>query len=318
MNIQFLSNVVIVSSNTDRNVGAAIGAGVRSSHTVLQVNTWNMAPADSLLQTVINQGLQGCVCFVVIVSPSSLQNAWCSEFLSYLGLQIANLVPVVVVFTEAQIDVDVSFATQTVCLSESINAAVDTIAKAIETSYQAEQRETDSPSPYTQTGLSTEAASIVGLLLRKIGDGDPGRYAYGGKAISGYLGMTPESINSAVRELETRNYVRVVRSLGTSPFEFQAIIATHGMVRDFAMVLENPYDPDDDIRRIADAISKMGSADGRTLQEAVQITAARINSAVGVLENYGVVTTVRALGTMPYEFAIVQSTPNLQRFLKSY
>jgi hypothetical protein len=126
--------------------------------------------------------------------------------------------------------------------------------------------------------------------------------------------MDPAILNDAVDELEDGGLVRVLRTLGTSPYRFYQIEPTYVLFRELRSQL--PYDPDEDVRQVAAAVAATSQLHGAALQETTRLDPARINRAVDYLDEYGIVLVGRAHGTSPFKFSWLQATHRTRQFVE--
>jgi hypothetical protein len=103
---------------------------------------------------------------------------------------------------------------------------------------------------------------------------------------------------------------------GTAPYHFGQALPTADAFRAARKYLS--YDPDDDVRAVAAAIVSIRRGRGRVLGEQTALSAARISRAVSFLEQQGLVKVLRGIGTAPYDFAQVEATAQLRRFVSQF
>ncbi len=76
-----------------------------------------------------------------------------------------------------------------------------------------------------------------------------------------------------------------------------------------------PYDPIADIKTVACALVAFTEVDGCKLAEVTKLSPLRINRAVAYLEDNGMASVVRVLGTAPFDFREVISRSETRRFV---
>jgi len=275
---------------------------------------WEIRPGDSLTDR-INQGIAGCDIFVAVLSPVSLDSKWVREELSAATVrrieQKARIIPVLLTRCELP-----------PLLSHLVWIGFDDydtgLGRLLDAIFRPDRKPSlGSPPALIQrarariSGLTADDEALLAHVVQN--SVEPLGLAFRGEELSRALEMTPQQVNDSVEVIESAGYVRTVNWMGTAPYNFGQVEATaSGFI---AAKHHLDYDPEDDVRRVAAAIVSLESASGSQLQESTGITPARVSRAVLCLDLDGLVDPVRGIGTAPFDFAYVQSTVHLRRYL---
>jgi hypothetical protein len=127
------------------------------------------------------------------------------------------------------------------------------------------------------------------------------------------LGLKPEELNDAVDELEEQGMVKVLKEMGTGPYDFSQIEPTYVLYREFREHL--PYNADADAKEVAAALVALGEAEAAYLAERTKLSPGRLNRAVAYLEDYGLADVQKWLGTAPYDFGLATATRRTRQFV---
>lgn len=127
--------------------------------------------------------------------------------------------------------------------------------------------------------------------------------------------LTVEEINDAVDEPEEYGLVKVLRGLGTAPYDFEDVEPTYALFLHFKGEGLD-YEPFDDIKIIASAVAASSDyINGKALQELTKLPPVRINRAVNYLEDYDIIDVIKALGSAPFNFAMIKATRKTRQFV---
>lgn len=165
----------------------------------------------------------------------------------------------------------------------------------------------------------SEIASRIGLFLLSTGNHKTGNEeSFKTEELSEKLKLTPEETNDAIDELESLGLVKTLNYQGTYPFSHGHVEATYFLFLHFKDRITD-YDPEDDIRKVASAIvieeKKEKEIDGSILKEITDLSPLRINRAVAYLNYYSLIDVIKALGTAPYDFKLINATGSTRRFV---
>jgi hypothetical protein len=127
--------------------------------------------------------------------------------------------------------------------------------------------------------------------------------------------LNANEINDIVDELDEFGLIKVIRYLGTAPYNFGEIIPTYMMQLEFKSQLD--YDPFTDIKIVAATLASLKSADGKALESETKLSVGRLNRAVDYLNDYGIIESRRFMGSSPYNFGFAQSTRKTKDYLNN-
>ena len=278
---------------------------------------WDIAPGDSIIRKIFEEGLAKAAAFIVILSESSVKSPWVREELNVATLRrIEELTRVIPVLKE---DVEIPTALRTlkwVNMREQFDEGVREILNAI-------HGVTEKPPlgklpmyltamPESVGGLSRISTQVGKFLLQATDPNSGDIRWFGGSELAENLRLKPQEVNDAVDELKEQGLVKVHLALGTVPFSFHAVEPTYVLYLHFAQFLD--YDPLDDIKTIAACVASLDRADGKTLEQQTKLSPGRLNRAVEYMREYGIVETNDWLGTSPYSFGQVNATRKTRQF----
>jgi len=163
-------------------------------------------------------------------------------------------------------------------------------------------------------GNFSKAATAIGSIIvndsSKVG---VAQTAFRGNDLNKRLSLPVEAVNDAVEELEQAGLVRVIRTLGMSPYSFFQVEPRYVLYREFKDNLN--YDPDSDVRQVAALVAEQDQVDGPTVAQMTGLDADRINLAVSYLDDYGLAKVLKFLGTSPFNFGSIMATGQTRRFV---
>lgn len=322
MNSENFPRAFISYAHEDKDVASRLAEQLAQNGVNPWFDAWEIAAGDSLVERVFEQGLKDCAVFVILLSPASVKSSWVRQELDVAVVnRIRRLTKVIPVLT-ADCDIPVSLrALKRLNISEGMNSVTRAIVDA---AYDRRpQRPLVEPEPErirklvsAQKGYSTEATTVAASIARSLDLKATANQFYDGRSLQSELDLTPEQINDAIEELESRGLVRVMRELGTGEFSFSFIEPTYALYYEFSQYLREKIDPARDIRQVAASVASHGDISGPTLAQELGYPPKRVNFAVAYLADYGVIRVLRTLGTGPYEFAEATATGATRRFVR--
>jgi hypothetical protein len=311
--------IFISYSHEDRQFAQRLANALHNAGEEVWWDQWEVAPGDSLIRKIFEEGLANASAFVVILSPRSVNSRWVREELDVATVQriegVTRLIPVMIEKTEIPTSLR---SLLWLDMREDVEGGVKKIINAVHGVSSKPPRSATSISKKLSAPIAglSRAASQVGLVIvgSTAGDSRP-NLAFSGQDLEDAAGMDPPTLNDAVGELEAEGMVKTIRALGSHPYEFAFVEPTYVLFREFTQHL--PYDPENDIRYTAAAIAALGTADGKDLEQQTELPPERLNRAVAYLDEYGLATVHKFFGTHPYTFGHVAATRRTRQFVDS-
>lgn len=310
--------IFISYSHDDREFAERLATALYQAGEEVWWDQWEILPGDSLIQKIFEEGLSNASAFIIVLSPSSVESKWVREELDVATVRkiegVTRVIPVIKEGTEIPTSLR---SLMWLDMREDFDGGVRKIINAVHgvTAKPPGQRAVNILDRLTESiaGLSP-AASTVGLFVLRSSDPDTGlEAAFSGPFLTDALDLDPQTLNDAVDELEEQGLVTAMKLMGTSPYEFAQIEPTYVLYREFSKYL--PYDPDEDVRVTAAAVAAAGEIEGPELAERTHLPPGRLNRAVAYLEDYGLATVIKVLGTSPHTFGRVMATRRTRQFI---
>ena len=307
--------VFISYSHADRPKAEAIANSLNESGISVWWDQWDIQLGDSLITKIFEHGLSKATHFIVLLSPASVNSTWVKEELGIATIRrIEEMVRVIPVLVQ---DAEIPSALRSllwVDLRSDFDTGINRIKNVIlGISEKPPSLERPDVSLVEVIYPYSRAATAIGnFIIRSSSDVGIAQTAFRGEDISQNLSLAPETVNDALDELEASGLVRVVRTLGSNPYHFFQAEPTYVLYREFKSSLD--YDPDEDIKKVATSVAACDQVDGPTLAKQTGLEIDRINLAVDYLDDYGLATVLRFLGTSPFTFGSVMATSQTRRF----
>ncbi|WP_017326250.1 toll/interleukin-1 receptor domain-containing protein [Synechococcus sp. PCC 7336] len=274
---------------------------------------WDLEPGDSIIRKVFESGLKGASHFIILLSRESVRSSWVREELDAATVNKINgltrIIPAVIDDTEIPVSLR---AILWVDLRSDFEAGVQRIANVINGVSTRPSTPSTAPSlPQSVGGLSS-AATMVGDYVLRARDHSTGLQASVEQhELRRELALDPDALNDAVDELREHGLVRVMRALGTS---FVQVEPTYVLFREFCNHLD--YDPDDDVHRVAAAVASSDrDCRGSELAKETGLSPGRVSRAVEYLDDSGLATVHRVIGTRPFTFGSVTPTFRTRQYV---
>jgi hypothetical protein len=306
-------------THDDRYTATKVAEGLRAGGVDVWFAKWEILPGDSLIRKIFEEGLAGADAFIILLSQHSVQSRWVQEELDAALIKriegVTRVIPVVI--DNVQVPLPLR-AVRWIDMSEDFDEALRELQMAI---FGIRERPAvGAPPEFVRTQLRSvgglsQLGSAIGLFLvstgkHKVGNEETFRAA----ELAERLGFSPQETDDAIDELESLGLVNAYSYLGSAPFMHAEVEPTYALflhLRDQGL----EYDPEEDIRIIASAVAAQERTVGPRLQELTGLSPLRINRAVAYLEDYGLVTVVKALGTAPFNFSDAWATGATRRFV---
>jgi hypothetical protein len=305
-------------SHQDRALAHDLGKRLRSAGVDIWVDSWEISPGDSIVQKIFEEGLRDCGLFIILLTQASIKSNWVRHELdSAIVQRLSGATRVVPVVGEP---CDIPVALRTLLRLDLAAESIDSVVRRlVDTAFGRDQKPALGPPPsslaHDVPGLSRIAGHVATLLAASMDQPDGSPIGYDGAEISQRLSLSPEQVNDAVDELASLGLVSVARFIGTAPYDFGSVEATASMAFQLRGTGVLDYDPEDDVRMVAAAVTQKKALEGEGLQEITKLTPSRINHAVTYLEDYGLVEVSKFLGTAPFDFGEVRATAATRRFV---
>ena len=163
--------------------------------------------------------------------------------------------------------------------------------------------------------LSQIASTIGTILLNRQEDQLGFEKMFSAEEIKSNSKLTPEEINDAIDELEEYGLVKVLKYIGTAPYDFGEVEPTYALFLHFKNEGLD-YDPIEDIKIITSAlVASENYINGEDIQELTILPPVRINRAVAYLGDYDVIDVMKASGTAPFSFPMIKATRKTRQFV---
>ena len=282
---------------------------------------WEIAPGDSIVDKIFEEGLTDASAFVVVLSNSSANSKWVRNELDVATVRrIEGLTRVIPALAD-DVEIPQSLrALRWVDLRRGVSEAATEIRNAVHGISK------KPPMPTSESLSSSVAISVAGLtpaaseVARQLvtDSDDSGRVpSFEAKHLAELTGLDPVALNDAVEELEERGAARVLRVLGTGKFTFWQVEPTHITYWDLASALD--YDPVEDLRVVAAAIVGAGGyVRGSQLAELTGLMPGRLNRAVAHLDDEGLADVSKLIGTFPFSFGSVAANRRTRQFVEEH
>lgn len=255
---------------------------------------WAIVPGDSI-RSRIDQGLQDCTHFIVLLTAISITKAWVkteidaafmrqvektSRFIPLrMGLSPASLPPLLRSLNSPQID----------DYDRDLRSLVGHI-RGITAKPVARRLKPIVPTFPSDLGVSPGSARVIEVFVRGSTNGRRGDPTVAPDVLVQKSGLTREELGSAVDELERIGAILVRRGIGADELGL-AICPDASMFAQFDAYFM-PWAPQDDARRIVAALINSGRTTIRLDNLASELvwTPRRINAAVTYLLDHDFVT----------------------------
>jgi TIR domain len=305
-------------SHQDREIVTKLAESLRANGIDTWFDRWELVPGDSLVHKIFSEGLSGVDAFIIVLSPHSIQSKWVQEELGVAMIKriegITRIIPVVIG------DVSIPDALRPllfVKLTNDFDSVVRDLQKAI---FQVYERPPIGQAPefvrdnQKSVGGLSPMATRLGLYLAKSGKAEVGiEEQISAAKLSKLLSLTPEETDDAIDELVNLGLATTLDYMGTTPFSHGHVEPTYALFLHFVNEALD-YNPEDDIKAVASVIVAKKQLTGRELADLTELSPLRINRAVAYLEDSGLITAYRAIGTGPFNFLEVHATGATRSF----
>lgn len=310
--------VFISYSHVDKAIAERIAHELTNRGIKVWWDQWDLQPGDSLIAKIFEFGLAKASHFLILLSPASVRSKWVKEELNIATIrrieEVVRVIPVLVDGTEIPTPLR---ALLWVDLRSDFKQGVDRISNSVLEISSKPLVRPHAAAPLAlikPVGNFSKAATAIGsVIINASSEIGVEQTAFRGNELSGRLSLSVEAVNDAVEELEQAGLVRVIRTLGTSPYSFFQVEPTYVLYREFRDNLD--YDPDSDVRQVAALVAAQDQVDGPTVAKMTGLHVDRINLAVSYLDDYGLAKVRKFLGTTPFTFGAILATGQTRRFV---
>jgi hypothetical protein len=306
--------VFISYSSEDRDSVRTLAEGLRSNGVNAWYAEWEIGPGDSFVQK-INEGLEGCDKFLIVVSESSVRSRWVQEELSSAVVRRieneADIIPVRLDDTPVPAVINhlhwvgmppfrdefekllkaifgVSDRPPIGAMPEFINRGLERRQTAI-------------------SGFSPEASAILRYLVSNLDLFE----TVSDIELAEALGVDEVEISDGIEELEEQG---LVRTMGGTLLEVTPKAPAW-------LYVESDYlgfDPFQDMLAVAQCAVGYGQVDTGTLETDTGLPPKRLNIAALTLQAYDCLKLTQPIGTAPYVFAKAQATRHTRQWLREH
>lgn len=280
---------------------------------------WSIAPGDSIVDKIFEDGLSEAKFFLVLLSQKSVESRWVREEINAAFVRrlekLTRLIPVIIEKCEVPMPLrTLRWVDLTADRKSGIRELIKTIHGVTD-----KPPIGNPPNYVTELKISvgglTQISSTIGLHLAKATESsaDANRAFTGDQLKDMFASLSEQEINDAVAELKQYGLINTVDWLGTRPWKFGQVEATYALYLHFADAGLG-YNPTEDIKKVAVAIAPFERVPANQIAESTGLNPARINRAIAYLDDYGIVKVIRTLGTSPFDFHSIMTTHQTRRF----
>lgn len=312
--------VFISYSHEDKEFASDLAEKLLRNGVDVWIDKYEIQPGDSLIQKIFEEGLSNSDFFLILLSKNSSKSKWVKEELDAAIIKkmegVTRVIPIIVEPTDIPLPLK---SLLWIDMSSDIENGSRTLLKTLHGVSQkppmGKPPEFVAELKNSVGGLSKNASTVGWLLIRRPSDQTGFEKAYSGQQINSELSfLTIEELNDSIEELEDYGLVKTFKAIGTVPYTFYQVTPTYALFLLFKDELD--YDPEEDIKSVASAVSEKKQIDGKGLQSILYVPPVRLNRAVAYLEDYGYVKIFNFIGTAPYNFGLVKATRQTRKFVQ--
>lgn len=304
--------VFVSHSSEDRSSVGTLAEKLRASGVDAWYDDWEIGPGDSFVQK-INQGLEGCDKFIIVVSENSLKSRWVQEELSAAVVRRiegeAEIIPVRLDGTPVPAVINhlhwvgiLPFRDEFEKLLKAIFGVSDKppvgeVPEFVSRGLERRQK--------TISGFSPEASAVLRHLVLNV---DLFEFVTTAE-LAEKLGLDEIEVSDGTEELEERGLI------GSSGSTLMGVTPKAPAWQ----YVESEYlgfDPLRDMLTVAQCVVGREQVEASTLEADTGLSSKRINIAALTLKSYGYLKLIQTLGTAPYLFAEAWATRHTRRWLK--
>ncbi len=307
-------------SHEDKDFAQSIAQKLNESGIEVWWDEWEILAGDSIIQKIFMEGLSEADIFLIVLSNASVNSNWVKQELDHAIIKKIEGVTRIIPLIKEKCDIPPPLRTLLwVDLSTDFDTGIKKIVKSIfdvsDKPPLGEVPEYITELKQSVGGLSQIASTVGTILLNRQEDQLGFEKMFSGEEIKSNSKLTPEEINDAIDELEEYGLVKVLKHMGTAPYDFGEVEPTYALFLHFKNEGLD-YDPIEDIKVITSALEASENyINGEEIQELTRLPTVRINRAVAYLGDYNILDVMKALGTAPFDFATIKATRKTRQFV---
>lgn len=307
-------------SHEDKDFAQSIAQNLNKSGIEVWWDKWEILAGDSIIHKIFMEGLSEVDIFLIVLSNTSVNSNWVKLELDHAIIKKIEGVTRIIPLIKEKCDIPPPLRTLLwVDLSTDFDAGIRKIVKSVfnvsDKPPLGEVPEYVTELKQSVGGLSQIASTVGTILLNRQEDQLGFEKLFSAEEIKSNSKLTPEEINDAIDELEEYGLVKILRYMGTAPYDFGEVEPTYALFLHFKNEGLD-YDPVDDIKIIASSLAASENyITGIEIQELTKLPPVRINRAVTYLGDYDIIEEDKALGTAPFDFAIIKATRKTRQFV---
>lgn len=309
-------------SHEDKDAATNIATKLRAGGIDVWLDRWEIQPGDSLVQKIFEEGLSGADAFLALISKNSINSPWVRQELDVaLIKRIEGITRIIPLLLDGVQPPEHLRPLRWVDMSGDFDNALREIQMAIFKVY--ERPPLGQPPEFIRANMQSvgglsQIATAMGLFFVGTGKHEIGNEeTFSAQQLKEKLGFSVEETNDAIDELKRLGLVGTIDYLGTHPYEYGDVTPTYALFLHFSGH-GLAYDPEEDIKSVASAVTAKKKVDGESLAEATGLSPLRINRAVAYLNDYGVIELIQELGTAPFDFSEAWATAATRRFVAEH
>jgi len=273
---------------------------------------WEIGPGDSIVDK-INEGLESCDAFVIVVSRNSVRSKWVREELNSAVVERiereAQIVPVRLDDSPVPPIINHLRYIELYPLEDNLAELVKAIFGVTDKPAVGEAPEYVRRASERQRaaieGLTPEASAMLRYLVLEVGL----RGQASSRTLGETLGLGATEVEDGLDELEERELVKTLGAMRSAVIP-KAAAWLYMSEEDLG------YDLWRDMLAVARCVAGREQVDTDTLEADTGLTEHRINVAALALQHLDVVKLIQPLGRGPYDFAEAWATRQTRRWLR--
>ena len=302
----------------DKSAVRLLAAQLQANGVNVWFDEWEISPGDSLVQK-LNEGLEACDAFIVVISQNSIASKWVQEELSAAVVRRieskSRLIPVRLDDTQLPAVIGhlvyVPFYPLDEAVSKLLKAIfgvndkppIGPIPVALQQSLTRQSR--------TIRTLSPEASEVVRHLTLKVGL----NVHVSAYDLANATQLNPMELNDAVDLLRSRGLIKTFNESGWEPYTFGSV-TPRARAWLYLSKEELGYSLEQDMLAVAQCAVNHGRIDAATLEDETQLSPERLNLAVLALGDSHLIKLFDRVNNGPYSFLDVSATRQTREWIR--